>query len=60
MLALQINAIVIIAAFNYYISVARDLSFRHRFLQMTSISLGVALLSFLTGVVIRQVFGVNV
>jgi VIT1/CCC1 family predicted Fe2+/Mn2+ transporter len=56
----MINAIVIIAAFNYYISVARDQSFRHRFLQMTSISLGVALLSFLTGVVIRQVFGVNV
>lgn len=56
----MINAILIIAFFNYYIAVARDLSFRQRFTQMTSISLGVALLSFLTGVIIRQVFGIEV
>lgn len=55
-----VNAILTIAVFNYYISVAKDLPFRRRFSEMAGISLGVALLSFLIGVVVRTVFGINV
>jgi len=55
-----VHAILVIAVFNYYLSVARDLPFRRRFAEMTAISLGVAALSFVIGNVIRQVFGVQV
>lgn len=54
-----VHAILIIALFNYYISVARDLPFRRRFVEMAAISLGVAFLSFVIGNVIRQVFGIE-
>jgi len=54
-----IISVLIIASFNYYISVAKDLGFKKRFLEMSGISLGVALLSFGIGVVVRQVFGID-
>ncbi|MBI9051328.1 MAG: VIT1/CCC1 transporter family protein [Anaerolineaceae bacterium] len=54
-----LNAILIIAAFNYYISVAKDYNFKKRFTEMTVISLGVALFSFVVGVIIRSVFGID-
>ena len=54
-----VNAIVVIALFNYYISVAKDLSFRKRFLEMAVISLSVAAISFLVGFVVNQLFGVD-
>lgn len=54
------HAILIIALFNYYISVARDLPFRRRFAEMTAISLGVAILSFVIGNLIRRLFGIEV
>ena len=54
-----IISVLIIASFNYYISVAKDLAFRKRFLEMSTISLGVALLSFGIGIVVRQVFGIE-
>ncbi len=53
-------AVMIIALFNYYISVARDLDFKHQFLEMTIISLGVAAFSFLIGYLLRAFFGVDV
>src|SRR5574341_1382241 len=53
------HAILIIALFNYYISVARDLPFRRRFAEMTAISLGVAILSFVIGNLIRRLFGIE-
>jgi VIT1/CCC1 family predicted Fe2+/Mn2+ transporter len=53
-------AVIIIAAFNYYISVAKDLSFRARFLEMAGLSLGVATLSFILGYVIRSALGVEI
>ncbi|MBI5957900.1 MAG: VIT1/CCC1 transporter family protein [Chloroflexi bacterium] len=56
----MVHAILIIAVFNYYISVAKDLPFRRRFVQMASISLGVALLSFIMGNVVRLVFGIEI
>jgi VIT1/CCC1 family predicted Fe2+/Mn2+ transporter len=55
-----VHAILIIAVFNYYISVARDLPFRRRFVEMAAISLGVAILSFVIGNVIRRLFGIEV
>lgn len=52
-------AVVIIAAFNYYLAIARDLSFRHRFLEMTGLSFGVAAFSFLLGFLMRKLLGVE-
>ncbi len=52
-------AVLIIFLFNYYVSVARDLNFRKRFLEMTIISMGVAGLSFLVGRVLAPLLGVN-
>lgn len=53
-------AVLIIATFNYYISVARDVPFRRRFLEMAGVSLGVATLSFVLGYFIRTALGVEV
>ena len=55
-----VNAVMIIAAFNFYISVAKDFNFKRRFTEMTVISLGVALFSFGVGAIIRSVFGIDV
>lgn len=55
-----VNAVLIILIFTFYISVARNLSFRRRFLEMVVISLGVAGISFAIGMVIRTVLGVEV
>ncbi|MFA6942929.1 MAG: rubrerythrin family protein, partial [Bacilli bacterium] len=49
----------IIALFNYYISVAKNLKFSKRFFQMMFISLGVAAFSFLIGLLVKQVFGIS-
>jgi VIT1/CCC1 family predicted Fe2+/Mn2+ transporter len=54
------NAILVIAVFNFYISVAKGFDFKKRFLEMSLISLGVALFSFVVGNIIRKVFGINV
>ncbi len=55
-----IAAVLIIAFFNFYISVAKDQPFKKRFAEMTILSLGVAGLSFLLGLVLRVVLGVEV
>jgi len=47
------TAIAIIALFNYYLAVAKDLSFVKRFSEMALLSLGVAALSFLVGFLLR-------
>ena len=54
-----VAAIGIIAAFNYYISVARGEPFKSRFLEMAGLSLSVAAFSFLVGFVMRTLFGVD-
>jgi vacuolar iron transporter family protein len=51
-------ALIIIGFFNYYISVARDLPFKSRFLEMAGLSFTVAALSFLAGYAIRIAFGI--
>lgn len=52
--------VIIIAIFTFYVSVVQDISFRRRFAEMASISIGVALLSFLIGSVVRIFLGVDV
>lgn len=52
--------VLIIVVFNYYISVAKGLPFRRRFLEMAGISLGVAALSFVVGLLVKNVLGVDV
>jgi len=54
------TAVVIIAVFNYYISVARGESFRRRFTEMAGLSMGVAAFSFGIGYLIRLWLGVEV
>jgi VIT1/CCC1 family predicted Fe2+/Mn2+ transporter len=52
--------VLIIAGYTYYISVAKAISFKRRFVEMALISLGVAAISFGIGTIIKQVFGVGV
>jgi VIT1/CCC1 family predicted Fe2+/Mn2+ transporter len=54
------NALLIISAFTYYISVARDIPFRKRFLEMAFISLGIAGLTFFIGFLIQAFFSGDV
>ena len=54
-----IIAVLIIFCFNYYISVAKDLDFKRRFLEMTIISLSVAAFSFLVGYGLKTLLGVD-
>ncbi len=53
-------AVFIIFCFNFYISVAKDYNFRSRFLEMAGISLGIAALSFLIGILIKEFIGIEI
>jgi VIT1/CCC1 family predicted Fe2+/Mn2+ transporter len=53
-------SILIIALFNYYMSVAKDQSFKKKFFQMVGISLGVALISFGIGIFVKEVLGFSI
>lgn len=54
------TGVIIIAIFNYYISVAKGESFRARFAEMAGLSLGVALFSFIIGYFIRIWLGIEI
>lgn len=54
------TAVVIIAVFNYYISVAKGENFRRRFIEMAGLSLSVAAFSFVIGYFIRIWLGVEI
>lgn len=54
------NAILVIFLFTYYISVAKDLDFKKRFFEMAAISLGVAAVSFVIGLIVRVVFKIEI
>lgn len=60
LLSMIIIAVIIIAFFNFYISVVKTMPFRRRFLEMVSISLGVAFISFFIGLIVNKVFDINV
>lgn len=53
-------ALFIIFFFNFYISIAKDYNFKHRFFEMAGLSLGVAAISFGIGVLTRMWFGIEV
>ena len=60
-LAAMIGVIIlIIAGFTYYTSVAQDLKFGTRFLEMAGISIGVAVISFVVGILAKQLLGVDI
>lgn len=52
-------AVIIIFIFNYYISVAKGLNFKKRFLQMAVVSLGVAGFSFVIGLLVKNILKIN-
>lgn len=49
-------ALLIIAGYTFYISTAKNLRFRRRFLEMLIISISVAVISFIVGTIIRKNF----
>lgn len=55
-----IFALLVILVFTFYISVAKGLKFKARFLEMAGISLGIAGINFLIGLAIRKWIGVDV
>ena len=55
-----VTAVLIIAVFNYYISVAKGESFRERFTEMALLSLSVATFSFIIGYFIRKLLGIEI
>jgi len=52
--------LLLIFIFTFYISVSKGLNFKKRFLEMAGISLGGAVINFSIGLVIRNVFGIEV
>ncbi|MCL7385003.1 MAG: VIT1/CCC1 transporter family protein [Thaumarchaeota archaeon] len=55
-----VNAIIVIFLFTFYVSVAKGLPFRRRFLEMTVISLGIAGLTFTIGFFVRTFLNVEI
>ncbi|GMO40253.1 MAG: VIT1/CCC1 transporter family protein [Treponemataceae bacterium] len=61
--ALCIDAAIVLATifcFTYYISVAKGYSFKRRFAEMAGISLGVAAVSFVIGLAVKNLLGIDV
>ena len=52
--------VLIIAGFTYYTSIAQDRPFKSRFLEMAGISISVAVISFVVGILAKQLLGVEV
>lgn len=50
-----LGTLVVIAVFNYYYSIVKSESFKHRFTEMASISIGIATISFLIGYALRTI-----
>ena len=53
------GALSVTFIFTFYISVAKKLNFKKRFLEMAGISLGIAAINFMIGIIIRNVFGIQ-
>ena len=59
LICMLVVVILIIAGFTYYTSVAQDHPFKRRFLEMALISVGVAVVSFIVGILAKQFLGVD-
>lgn len=60
LVSMLVIIILIIAGFTYYTSVAQDLKFASRFFEMAGISVAVSVISFIVGIVAKQLFGIDV
>ena len=60
LICMLLIVVLIIAGFTYYTSVAQDRPFKSRFLEMAAISIGVAVVSFVVGVLAKQLLGIDV
>lgn len=54
------TVVLIILGFTYYISVSKNLSFRRRFMEMAGISLSVAGISFVIGILVKRFLGIDI
>ena len=59
LICMLVMVVLIIAGFTYYTSVAQDQPFKNRFLEMALISVGVAVVSFVVGVLAKKFLGVD-
>ena len=59
LICMLVVVILIIAGFTYYTSVAQDQPFKNRFLEMALISISVAVLSFVVGILAKKFLGVD-
>ena len=59
LVCMLLTVILIIAGFTYYPSVAQGREFKSRFLEMAGISISVAVISFVVGVLAKQLLGVD-
>lgn len=60
LIIMLVTVVVIIMLFTYYTSVAKDLPFTKRFLEMALISLGVATISFVIGILVKRFLGIEI
>ena len=54
-----LSQFLIILGFTYYTSVAQDQPFKSRFLEMALISVSVAVLSFVVGILAKKFLGID-
>ena len=54
------NAVLVIAMFTFYVSIAQDIPFKSRFAEMAIVSLGVAALSFGIGFLVKIILGIEI
>jgi VIT1/CCC1 family predicted Fe2+/Mn2+ transporter len=52
--------LLIVSVFTFYVAVAKNLSFKKRFLEMATISLGVAVINFMVGLLVRKYFNLEI
>jgi VIT1/CCC1 family predicted Fe2+/Mn2+ transporter len=55
-----ILTVLIIASYTSYISIAKNLSFKKKFSEMAIISLGVAAISFIIGILVKYYFRIEI
>ena len=60
LVSMLIIVILIIAGFTYYTSVAQNQPFKSRFLEMSTISISVAVISFVVGILAKKFLGLDI
>lgn len=60
LIVMLVVVILIIAFFTFYVSVTKSISFKKQFKEMATISLSVALISFVIGLLVKHFLGIDV